>query len=193
MPEIDAFVERIAAIAAGVARDRAIELGAKEAIKTYESEKAKQSRRRSDRRMHDTKRLLMHYREIKVHAEDAIASLAEINDEDYDFFRRLMEDDRKVDVDSIVTSKVRSSIMLDQIDTMLHKYQQIAYSTRREEEMRRYRVLEAMCISDERKTVQEIAEMENIVDRTVYRDFDIACSRMGALLFGVQWIERNDE
>lgn len=193
MPEIDAFVEQIAAIAAGVASDRAIELGVKEAIKTYESEKAKQSRRRSDRRMHDTKRLLMHYREIKVHAEDAIASLAEINDEDYDFFRRLMEDDRKVDVDSIVTSKVRSSIMLDQIDTMLHKYQQIAYSTRREEEMRRYRVLEAMCISDERKTVQEIAEMENIVDRTVYRDFDIACSRMGALLFGVQWIERNDE
>lgn len=193
MPEIDAFVEQIATIAAGVATERTTELATKAAIKVCEREKAKQNKRRSDRRMRDTKRLLMHYREIKVHAEDAIASLSEINDEDYDFFRRLMEDDHRVDVESIVTSKVRTSIMLDQIDTMLRKYQQIAYASRRDEEMRRYRVLEAMCISDEPKTVQEIAAAENIVERTVYRDLDMAFAKMGALLFGVQWIERQDD
>lgn len=193
MPELDAFVEQIVAIAAGVATEKAAELGAKAAIKTYENEKAKQSRRRNDRKLRDTKRLLMHYREIKIHAEDAIASLAEINDEDYDFFRRLMEDDRKVDVESIVTSKVRSSIMLDQIDTMLKKYEQISYATRREEEIRRYRVLDAMCISGELKTVREIAWAENVAERTVYRDLDVACSKMGALLFGIQWVERGDD
>lgn len=193
MPELDIFVERVATIAAGVATEKAAELGAKAAIKTYENEKAKQSRRRNDRKLRDTKRLLLHYREIKVHAEDAIASLAEINDEDYDFFRRLMEDDRKVDVESIVTSKVRSSIMLDQIDTMLKKYEQISYATRREEEIRRYRVLDAMCISGELKTVREIAWAENVAERTVYRDLDVACSKMGALLFGIQWVERGDD
>ena len=180
-----------AEIAAKKAAEIGAEVGAAAGLKRYEAEQKRQKKKRIDRRLRDTKRLLTHYQEIKIHAEDAIASLAEINDEDYDFFQRLMEDDTSVDVDAIITSKVKSSIMLDHIDTMLHKYEQITFASKRDEEMRRYRVLESMCISDEPMSVAAIAERENVHERTVYKDLDAACSKMGALLFGVQWIERD--
>ena len=43
---------------------------------------------------------------------------------------------------------------------------------------------------DEPIPVSEIAERENIDTRTVYKDLDAACEKMSALLFGIQWIER---
>jgi len=185
--------EDAARIAAEVATKNASKIGADAGIARYESEKKKEKRKRIDRRLRDTRRLLSHYREIKIHSEDAISALEEINDEDYDFFQRLMEDDHSVDVEAIVTSKVRSSIILAHIDTMLLKYQQIALASKRPEEVRRYNVLDAMYISDEHPTAADIAEHENVHERTVYKDLDVACEKMSALLFGVQWIERDSD
>lgn len=180
-------------IAAEVATKNAAKIGAESGIARYESERAKQRKKRTDRRLRDTRRLLTHYREIKLHAENAIASLAEITDEDYDFFQRIMESDRGIDVQAIVTSKIRSSIMLAHIDAMLSKYGEISLASKRQEDARRYRILEAMCIKEPAETVAEIAERECVHERTVYKDLDVAYSKMSALLFGVQWIERGDE
>lgn len=185
--------EEAARIAAEVATKNAARIGAEAAIAKYESERKKQKKLRSDRRLRDTKRLMKHYREIKLHAEDAIAALAEMSDEDYDFFQKLMEDDESVDVQAIVTSKARSSVMLAQIDAMLHKYEEISVASHREEDTRRYRILEAMYILDEPFTAAEVAQRENVNERTVYRDIEVACEKMGALLFGIQWIDRGME
>lgn len=180
-------------IAAEAAAKSAAHVGAETGIARYEAEQAKRRKKRADRRLRDTKRLLLHYREIKLHAEDAISSLNEITDEDYDFFQRLMESDTGVDVQAIVTSKIRSSIMLAHIDTMIQKYGEISMASRRSEDIRRYRILVAMCITEPAESLSEIAQRENIHERTIYKDLDAACVKMSALLFGVQWIERGDE
>jgi hypothetical protein len=168
----------------------AAEVGSKTALDVYTKQKEKEKKMRIDRRLRDTKRLMRSYREIKVHAGDAIASLSEVVNEDYEFFKDLMEDTGKIDVGAIVRSKARSAIMLTHIDAMLQAYEIICYNSKKPEEQRRYRVLESMCLMDEPIPVSEIAERENIDTRTVYKDLDAACEKMSALLFGIQWIER---
>ena len=90
----------------------------------------------------------------------------------------------------IVRSKARSAIMLAHIDAMLRAYEIICLTSKRPEEQRRYRVLEAMYLRDEPVPAKDIAEAEGIDLRTVYKDLDAACEKMSALLFGIQWIER---
>lgn len=176
-----------------IASEAAAQIGAEAGIAIYEAERKKQKRKQRDRRLRDTRRLFSHYREIKAHAEDAIADMADMDEEDYDFFKNLMEEDRSIDVQTIITSKVRSAIMLAHIDAMLLKYEQIAMASKRPEEKRRFKALEAIYISDDAQTVQDIAAQENVHERTVYKDLDVAYARMSALLFGVQWVERTDE
>lgn len=169
----------------------AAEVGAKMALEVYAKEKEKERKARIDQRLRDTKRLMRNYREIKIHVGDAIASLSEVTQEDFEFFKDLMENEERIDVSAIVRSKARSAIMLAHIDAMLKTYQTICYTSKKPEDARRYRVLEAMYLKDEPEQVYDIADRENIDVRTVYRDLDAACEKMSALLFGIQWIERD--
>ena len=41
-----------------------------------------------------------------------------------------------------------------------------------------------MYIADEPKTVQQISELENVSDKTVYNDFRIACAAISVYLLG---------
>lgn len=168
----------------------AAEIASKTALDVYTKQKEKEKKHRKDRRLRDTKRLMRSYREIKIHAGDAIASLAEVVNEDYEFFKCLMEDSDTIDVGAIVRSKARSAIMLTHIDAMLQAYEVICFNSKKPEDQRRFRVLEAMYLKDEPVPVKDIAEVENIDVRTVYKDLDAACEKMSALLFGIQWIER---
>lgn len=169
----------------------AAKIGAETALDTYTKQKDKERKHRLDRRLRDTKRLMKSYREIKVHAGDAIASLSEIGDEDYEFFKSLMEGEDDIDVEAIVRSKARSAIMLTHIDAMIQAYEIISYNSKKPEEQRRFRVLEAMYLKDEAISAAEIAEDEHIDIRTVYKDIDAACEKMSALLFGIQWVDRD--
>ena len=159
-PQDSSYIARVAA-----------EVGSKTALEVYIKQKEKEKRARVDRRLRDTKRLMRSYREIKIHAGDAIASLKEVETEDFKFFQDIMEERDKT-----------------HIDAMLQAYQIICYNSKKPEEQRRYRVLESMYLIDEPLPVKDIAERENIDARTVYKDLDAACEKMSALLFGIQWI-----
>lgn len=174
---------------------RAVEESSKIALDFYvkekEKEKKKEKEKRADRRLRDSKRLMRNYREIKIHVGDAIATLAEVNNENFDFFKDLMEGRSEVGVDVIVVSKAKSAILLANIEAALKTYQAICFTSKKPEDQRRYRVLESLYLLDNQLTAQEIAERENIDTRTVYKDFDAACEKMSGLLFGTQWIEHD--
>ena len=55
--------------------------------------------------------------------------------------------------------------------------------------MRRYRVIMAMYIDDDKMTAQDIAEKENIEGRTVYKDITNAIKPLSALIFGIDSIK----
>ncbi|MDR1246132.1 MAG: hypothetical protein LBK57_03790 [Clostridiales Family XIII bacterium] len=168
----------------------AARIGAEAALDFYAKEKQKEKRRRADRRLRDTKRLMRNYREIKIHAGDAIASLSEVGTEDFDFFQLIMEDRAEIDVSAIVVSRAKSAVILTHISAMVEAYKVICAGSKKPEDMRRYRVLDAFCLTDDPLSARELADRENVDTRTIYKDFDIACEKMSALLFGIQWIER---
>lgn len=169
----------------------ASEVATLKAIEIYSKEKQTDRKQYSDRRLRDTKRLMRNYREIKIHAGNAIASLSDVQDEDFAFFSDIISDRNKINVQAIIISRAKSAVMLAHIDAMLTTYQNICLASKKPEDLRRYRVLNGLYLIDKPLTVQEIAGRENIDDRTVYKDFDTACDRMSALLFGIQWLERD--
>lgn len=172
------------------------EKAAKKALEAYIDGRKKESQRRIDKRFRDTKFLLKNYRQLKLHVEEAVDSLSKLAYEDFEFFEALLQrgdvqKGYKICVEAIIQSKAKSTIMLTHIETMIRAYKRSCNGSRRPEEQRRYRVMEAMCLLDEPLPAAEIAEQECVDIRTIYKDFDSACETMSALLFGVQWIDRD--
>ena len=57
----------------------------------------------------------------------------------------------------------------------------------REEAKRRFRELSMMYLDEKPYTVQEISEVENISDKTVYKDIGIACGIVAIYLLGADF------
>lgn len=165
-------------------------------IEAYREERRREARERNKQRMKDTMYLLHNYRQIKLQAAEVIASLSEVADENLEFFENLMQkgDAQKeggIDVFATIRSNAKATlILMTYIDKVLQAYQRICFSSKKPEEQRRYRVLEAMCLINEPLSVRDIAEMENIDKRTVHKDFEMACEKISTLLFGVRWVDR---
>ena len=51
-------------------------------------------------------------------------------------------------------------------------------------------LLEKMYICSREWSVEEIAESEGIDERTVYKDIKAACTKLAALLFGIDGVKR---
>lgn len=71
------------------------------------------------------------------------------------------------------------------IENAVNLYKEECDKSTSEEGKRRFRELYAMYISENPSTVQEIAEMENISEKTVYKDLGIACSIIAVYLLGM--------
>ena len=58
----------------------------------------------------------------------------------------------------------------------------------------RYRVIYWMYLSeDESKTAEDIAEMENVVVRTVFRDIKTAYEELAVLFFGIDGVRFSEQ
>ena len=170
----------------------AAEEGAKVAIKTMESARKKAEKERIDRRLHNTKLLLENYRMFVVHAGHAIYSSSDVLDElPEKILGRMMGDDLDDDeiyIESIKSSKLRTAIIVKHIEDMVSMYEIFCEKSGNKEAQRRYRVLKMRYIDDPGVNVCEIAEIENMAVRTVYKDLDKAIRKLSALIFGIDGI-----
>lgn len=177
-------------------RDELIRSVAREAAKEAAEELARmreiEQQERRDRRFQNAKFLMEHYRELQAHAGEAIESLAELDDETYEFFEALMSDNgiKNLSVQAIVQSKTRTKIMLVHVDAMLEIYRKACVTSLNEIERRRWRVLYGLYLADTPLSVEELALREFVDARTVRRDADAACERLGVLLFGIPFFGR---
>lgn len=82
--------------------------------------------------------------------------------------------------------------MIEHIDAMLEVYKKDC--NRSPEGQRRYRVIYWMYLSeDESKTAEDIAEMENVVVRTVFRDIKTAYEELAVLFFGIDGVRFSEQ
>ena len=68
----------------------AAEIGAKEALKTYEQERKKEQGKRADRRLRNTKLLLRNYHMLKEHAENSVFGRTQMEESAFDILESMM-------------------------------------------------------------------------------------------------------
>lgn len=169
----------------------AAEAGARAAMETLEKERQKERLEMSDRRLRNTKLLLRNYRVFKDHAANAVYE-AESEEDPMQIIQELMMPDKSPNlfVESIKRSVARTTTIVRHIETMLQLYQVYCFQYGTEEDERRWRVVEGLYVGDERLSTSDLAEREGVVERTIYRDIDIACERLSALIFGIDGIKK---
>lgn len=170
----------------------AAEVAAKTALKTFDAEMTRTKNERADRRLRNTKLLLRNYRMFKAHAENAVYDAQEIDEDAYDIID-LMSDrwqDSEVFVESIKQSVARTVTIVAHVEAMLHLYEAYCVNCGNPEELRRWEVIKGLYIDEPAVTVRQLANDHFVTERTIYRDVDIACERIAALIFGIDGIKK---
>jgi hypothetical protein len=143
---------------------------------------------RYDKRRANTKMLLRNYRSLADHCESAIYDASQADDDtSLADVLELLGGSRaaSLKVESIKESAARTRLIVDHITKMLELYRAFCEHSTRPEDMRRYRVITHMYFSRYPKTAEELAAIESVEARTVYRDVDAAVERLTALIFGI--------
>jgi hypothetical protein len=166
--------------------------GAEAALHYLEMERKKAQVTRQDRRLYNTKLLLRNYRMLNAYVANAVYEESDDDENAIDILDMMCEHAWKDDVciNSIKKSVMRTQIIMKHINGMLEIYDVLCKRSQKTEDQRRWRVLNAMYISEENSTAEEIAQSEGIDTRTVYKDLSYATEKMTALLFGIDGLKR---
>lgn len=162
------------------------------AIEYYKGEIAKADKDKKKRRINDTKRQLAAYRRIKSQLEDeGVFTEEEKAEYRWEFVKDLMGNTKDYTSKSerIIKEEERirqeNMYALYRIENAMKLYKEECEKSPYEEDIRRYRIIEALHISDEPMTVQELAKQENVSEKTIYRDMGIAYKIIAIYLYGI--------
>jgi hypothetical protein len=159
-----------------------METTASATVAYLERKERQQQKAKRDWRLRNTKLLLRHYREFVEYGEGVKMSMLE----EADALEDLYTDE--LTVEAIKRSKQRTLAMVRFMEGTLEYYRIRCEKSNREEELRRYKVIHAMYLDDEKLTVEEIARCHFVEVRTIYRDINEACETLSVLIFGVDAI-----
>lgn len=155
-------------------------------VETYRKEAEKQREARKDRRLHNTKMLMEKYRGFVIHSQSAVYEAAQVDEDEHfnDLLELMDSGGRGFSVESVRESAARTHIMVQHIQRMLEFYEFCCNRSKKPEDARRLRVIKALYIDEDKKTPEELAKMECVDVRTIYRDNQAALNELSALLFG---------
>lgn len=168
-------------------------VAAEKAIEAYQKKEdtERKKRERNDSKPAKARKLLQSYRRMKSDIEET----AELSDAEKAEFRwRFIEDlmgaatrncDRtEKDIERYEEKRKQNLFYVQIIDRAMELYRRECECSPYPEDIRRYREIHAMYIAEPGMTVQQISELENVSDKTVYNDFKIACAAISVYLLG---------
>lgn len=154
-----------------------------------------------DNRLYNVRLLLKNYRMLKEHAELKTSDMNVISDDDVtaieilDSFQNSKTIGKEeLKLESIITSTMRTQILINYIDDMIEIYKQMCYKSSKSEDARRVDVLETMFLKDipdraaTTDIVADLAKKWYVSERQIWRDSSDAVERLTALLFGVDGV-----
>lgn len=185
-PELEAIVR--------LASETAVESYRKE-LERQQEQDGKARRERHHRVVNSAKMLLKNYRRFKKMTVSSVYGKNTSTNETLVELLELMQGiyrSGELEVVSIKDRVARTELMIEHIDAMLEVYKKDC--NRSPEGQRRYRVIYWMYLSeDESKTAEDIAEMENVVVRTVFRDIKTAYEELAVLFFGIDGVRFSEQ
>lgn len=165
-----------------------------EAVKRFRAEQVKSDKKRAreENKVKKTKKMLSSYRRIKATLSDE----AEFTEEEqielrWKFIQDLMGSVRETVSRSERTIKDEERrrqedlYCIYRIEKAAEMYREECEKSGSEEAKRRYRELSMMYLEEKQYSVQEISEVENVSDKTVYKDLGIACGIVAVYLLGI--------
>ncbi len=165
-----------------------------EAVKRFWAEQVKSDKKRAreENKVKKTKKMLSSYRRIKATLSDEVEFTEEEQIElRWKFIQDLMGNVRETVSRSERTIKdgekrrQEDLYCIYRIEKATEMYREECEKSGSEEAKRRYRELSMMYLEEKRYSVQEISEVENVSDKTVYKDLGIACGIVAVYLLGI--------
>lgn len=173
-----------------------VAIAADEGIKSYKEEqrKAEVKKKRENNKVKKTKKMLSSYRRIKATLSDGEQFTPEEQAElRWKFIEDLMGNTREIagkserTIKDIERKREEDLYCVFRIEKATEMYREECEKSGSEEAKRRYRELSMMYLDEKPYTVQEISEVENISDKTVYKDIGIACGIVAIYLLGADF------
>lgn len=166
------------------------EIAAKAGIEAYKEEQKKAEKNKKTQKVKDTKRQLAAYRQIKRQLrEEKTFTYEEEQEYRWKCIKDLMENSYVGKSDRIIDDEEKrrqeSMYTVYRIENAMKMYKEEVELSCNEEDKRRYREIYDMHIADQPVSVQDLAERENISDKTVYRDIGIAYKIVAFYLYGI--------
>ncbi len=167
--------------------EKAAQIGAAQAIETFNSERAEDRKRRRKRKLRNTELLLRNYHMLKENAENSVFGRAQMGESAADILEEMMSlYNDEIIVESIKNSATRTAIIMSHVDAMISLYQVYCEkSENRDIDIRRYNIIWDRYIADAPMTVDALAEKYHLAKQNVYADLRVATERLTALIFGV--------
>lgn len=169
-------------------------IAGKEAVQTFRAEqvKAEKKRAREENKVKKTKKMLSSYRRMKA----ALSYEAEFTEEEkvelrWKFIQDLMGSARETVSKServIQDGEKRRQedlYCIYRIEKATEMYWEECEKSGSEEAKRRYREFSMMYLEEKEYSVQEISTVENVSEKTVYKDIGIACGIVAIYLLGI--------
>ena len=164
--------------------EKAALIGAQTASEIVIKEMAKKDRENKDLRLHNTRLLLEHYRDLKTHCKEAVYE-AEGEQSESDMIESLMSvKDDTVILESIKRTTQRTQMMISHIDKMMDVFH-VMCEKRGDREKRRYHVIYDYYIARNKKSLQRIADEYSVSRVTIYNDLKSAEEELSVFFFGV--------
>ncbi len=162
-------------------------VGAQVAADSIRDEHAKELSERKDRRLHNTRLLLNHYREFRDHCRKAVYD-SRMAEKESDLMEMIMEmKDDAVILESIQRTMVRTATLLAHIDRMMSVFKSYA-DKGGEREKRQYKIVQAYYIAPARRTIQDLSEEYSVSRATIHKDLRAAEEKLSVLFFGMDGI-----
>ena len=172
--------------------DQLIAQAAVAGIDAFRNEEKKARNKIVNRNLHNTKKLLESYRTLK---NDLQHSDYETEDAQRELRFKCIEDLMKpgeTSMDEVMAKEIsrlqENAWRKRQIERAIELLKEDCSRPGEPETMRKYRVIMGLYIQDEKLDYAELAERENVVERTIYRDASDACKMLAPYLFSVDAI-----
>lgn len=150
------------------------------ALEYMEKEKKDQEKKKYDRRLRNIKLLLRNYRSFVKHCKDIRLEINDLNEElEIEYL-----DSDEFKIEAIKRSKERTLAMVRYIQKTLAVFE-IMCQEESAEAVRRFEVIRDLYIIEPKKSIQEIADVHFLSDKTIRRDRDKAVETLSILMFGV--------
>ena len=167
---------------------KTVEAAVETAFEKYLREKKQSEEESRDKRLHNTELLLKKYRGLKEYSDDAVFDATQVKgDQHLQEILDLMshgESSHSISVRSMRERVAQVRIILHHVDKMLNFYEFQCKKGSKDEE-HKWETVYLLYLSDEEKTIQEIAEVFEVDMSTAYRYRRTAINDLSTLFFGV--------